>query len=151
MKPRDMIDELVDSAINLSDDPESGVCVEELAIYKNILKRLEIVDMLEKEFNIVVGKVEGKKTNPLNNYSLLDLGLPVRTFKTVWRHYYNLFDDPSEVTLDRIYKDRNDILRFKYLGKRGLYQINEAFKRITGETLYSKEAIFSSDNLIKRY
>ena len=53
MRPKDMIDELVDSAINLSDDPESGVCVEELAIYKNILKRLEIVDMLEKEFNYV--------------------------------------------------------------------------------------------------
>lgn len=151
MKPKDMIDELVDSAINLSDDPESGVCVEELAIYKNILKRLEIVDMLEKEFNIVVGKIEGKNTIPLNNYSLLDLGLPVRAFNVVWRHYCSLFDNPSEVTLDRIYKDRNCLLRLKYLGKRGLYQINEAFKRITGETLYSKEAISSSVNLIKQY
>ena len=56
MRPRDMIDELVDSAINLSDDPESGV-----------------------------------------------------------------------------------------------WQINEAFKRITGVALYTKEAIFASDNLIKRY
>lgn len=148
MKPRDMIDELVDSIINLSDDPESDVCVEELAIYKNILKRLEIVDMLEKEFNIVVGKIEGKKTNSL---SLLDLGLPVRAFNVLWRYYCSLFDNPSEVTLDRIYKDRNDILRLKYLGKRGLYQINEAFKKITGETLYSKEAISSSVNLIKQY
>lgn len=145
MRPKDMIDELVDSAINLSDDPESGVCVEELAIYKNILKRLEIVDMLEKEFNIIVGK-----TNPLNNYSLLDLGLPVRYFKIVWRHYCNLFDDPSGVTLDRIYKDRNDIYRLKYLGKRGLYQINEAFKKITGEVLYSKEAIFASEHLTRK-
>ena len=148
MKPRDMIDELVDSIINLSDDPESDVCVEELAIYKNILKRHEIVDMLEKEFNIVVGKIEGKKTNSL---SLLDLGLPVRAFNVLWRYYCSLFDNPSEVTLDRIYKDRNDILRLKYLGKRGLYQINEAFKKITGETLYSKEAISSSVNLIKQY
>ena len=47
MKPRDMIDELVDSAINLSDDPESGVCVEELAIYKDILERLEMLEFLE--------------------------------------------------------------------------------------------------------
>lgn len=150
MKPRDMIDELVDSAINLSDDPESGVRVEELAIYKNILKRLEIVDMLEKEFNIVVGKVEGKNTNPLNNYSLLDLGLRIRYFNILWRHYCNLFDNPSDVTLDRIYKDRNDILRLKYLGKRGLWQINEEFKRLTGEALYTKEAIFSTDISIKR-